>query len=318
MIPAVIAAGVGVAGSLQLYAHFAGEHPVLDAAYDWRLRRMDLRRLDRAASAAANRADLIVSLTTLPSRIDRTTLTIKSLLNQTRAPCEIRMHVPHTSRREQRPYAVPDWLASLESVRVVRCDDYGPATKAIPALRTLHTHQRILVVDDDRVYQPWLVAQMAALADAHPDYAIAGSGWDAPADLVDRPTRLVDTLLARAPAPIKCTRVSGIRDVDVMQGLSGYVVRPEFFDLDGLADYRTAPPAAFYVDDVWISAQCRARKVVAEGRRTNFPSLADARFFKRSSVALVNRGDGTPESRNNTIMLNYFRDRWRCRQTLNT
>jgi len=274
---------------------------------------MDLASLDREAAAARDRSGLVVTLTTLPSRIDRARLTIKSLLNQTRPPAAIRLYVPHVSKREQTPYVIPAWLSALTAVTVVRCDDYGPATKAIPALLSDDADRRLLVVDDDRVYQPWLVEQMAALSDAHPDVAIAGSGWDAPSDRVDRPTRLMDTLMGRPPAPIKCTRVRGLRDVDIMQGLSGYVIRPRFFDLEALADYGAAPASAFFVDDVWISAHCRVRKMVAAGRRTNFPSLADARFFKRSSVALVNRGDGSLESRNNTVMLKYFADRWRSR-----
>ena len=96
-----------------------------------------------------------------------------------------------------------------------------------------------------------------------------------------------------------------------MQGFAGYLVRPRFFDLRAVSDYGCAPEAAFFVDDVWISAHCRVPKVVFHGRRTNFPSIFDARFFKRSSLALVNRGTGVPDSRNNTIMLRYFQDRWR-------
>jgi hypothetical protein len=170
-------------------------------------------------------------------------------------------------------------------------------------------------VDDDRIYQPWLVEQMMAAADANPGIAVAGSGWDAPVDLIDRPTRLSATLFGRAPAPLKCTRVRGRRDVDIMQGLSGYLVRPRFFDTRALADYSGAPPAAFFVDDVWISAHCQVPKAVIQGRRTNFASRRDARSYKRSSVALVNRGDGSPESRNNTVMLRYFAGRWRNART---
>ena len=201
--------------------------------------------------------------------------------------------------------------SSNSGVTICRCDDYGPATKLIPALAAAAPDARLLVVDDDRIYHPYFVEQMQALSDRHPDAAIASSGWNAPADLVDRPSTLMATLRRRAPAPIKCTRVAETVDVDVVQGLGGYVVRPRFFDAAAVADYSRAPDAAFYVDDVWISAHCRARKVIGRGRRTNFESFADRRFYKRSSVALVNRGTGTLESRNNTIMLRFFADRWR-------
>jgi hypothetical protein len=296
---------------LRLYAHYTAEHPILDAIYDAWLRRQDLDALDRACADNPRRTDLVVTFTTLPSRIERIDLTLKSLFRQRVAPAAIRLHVPLESTREGVPYVVPERLSRLRSLTIVRTGDYGPATKAIPAILAGPPDQRLLVVDDDRVFHPGFVEQMAAWSDAHPDAAVTGSGWDAPADLIDHPTALLDTLAGRAPAPIKCTRVRGCRDVDIVQGISGYVVRPRDFDSAALVDYSAAPDAAFFVDDVWISAQCRVRKLVCHGRRTNFPSLVDTRFYKRSSVSRVNRGTGTPATRNNTIMLKYFADRWR-------
>lgn len=322
MIAAALIGGLAVlALTLAVYEHYTGENPLLDAIYDARLRAARLPDLDRRNAENPRRSDVIVTLTTLPSRIDRIGPTIKSLLNQTVAPRAIRINLPASSRREGRAYAVPDWLSGLRSVTLAPClVDYGPASKLLPALADATPAQRLLVVDDDRIYHRDLVESMAARSDAHPDAAVAASGWDAPADLTDRPTTLAATLLGRAPAPIKCTRVHGARDVDVMQGLAGYIVKPSFFDLAAIADYESAPDAAFFVDDVWISAHCRARKIVVGGSRTNFPSLVDARFFKRSSVALVNRGGGDLERRNNTIMLRHFADRWRgrARQTRKT
>jgi hypothetical protein len=311
VIRAAIAGVVIAIGGLRVSETFAGENPVLDTLYDLWLRRQDLDALDARCAANPRRSDLVVTMTTLPSRIDRMELTIKSLLRQSVRPATIRVNVPQVSRREQAAYVIPPWLERLRCVTIARCDDYGPATKLIPTLFASASDARLLVVDDDRVYHPHFLEQMTAAADAHPGAAVAGSGWDAPSDLVDRPTTLMATLRGRAPAPIKCTRVRAARDVDIVQGLSGYVVEPRFFDAAAIADYTRAPDAAFFVDDVWISAHCRVRKLVVGGRRTNFPSLFDSRFYERSSVSLVNRGTGTPESRHNTIILRHFRDRWR-------
>ena len=312
-------AGTAIATALFLiglfaYEHYAAENPILDLIYEWRLRRQDLAALDRAAAENPRRVPIIVTFTTLPSRVERIDLTLKSLLRQTVRPDAIRLNLPDASRREGAPYVLPERIRTLTQLTIVPCADYGPATKVIPALFDSPADAALLVVDDDRVYQPSFVERMARLAGRHPDAAIASSGWDVPDDLVDRPTTLAATLFGRPPAPIKCTRVRGCREVDVFQGLAGYVVRPRFFDREAIADYTRAPTAAFFVDDVWISAHCRARKLVCAGPRTNFPSALDARFYKRSSLGLVNRGDGTNESRNNTIMLRYFADRWRHRQ----
>ena len=311
MLGIIVAIAALAIGALAVYEHFAGEHPLADTLYDVWLRRQDLAALDRAAAENPRRADVVVTLTTLPSRVNRIELTLKSLLRQTVSPRMIRLNVPRASRREQVSYDIPPRFRALRSVTVVECEDFGPSTKLIPALIDASPDDRLLVVDDDRVYHPSLVEQMVDGSDRHPEVAVAASGWDAPADLTDRPSTLVATLFGRAPAPIKCTRVNGARDVDVMQGLAGYLVKRRFFDRAAIADYANAPDAAFFVDDVWISAHCRARKVVFHGRRTNFGSLFDARFYKRSSVALINRGTGPLDSRTNTIMLRHFADRWR-------
>ena len=304
----LVLAGIAV---LWGYQYYAAENPLLDTLFDVWLRRQSLDALDAACVANTRRVDIVVTLTTLPSRINRLDLTLKSLLRQRVAPAAIRINVPRESRREGVAYAIPAWLARLRSVTIVRTGDVGPVTKVLPSLLDSPANQRLLVVDDDRVFHPHFVKQFAAWSDRHPDAALAGSGWDAPADLVDRPTTLRATLVGRAPAPIKSTRVRGCREVDIVQGVSGYLVRPRFFDLAAVVDYANAPEAAFFVDDVWISAHCHARKLVCEGRRASFPSLFDARFFKRSSVALVNRGSGSLDGRNNTIMLKHFAGRWR-------
>ena len=65
--------GVGVAAlvivALAVYERFAGEHPFADTLYDLWLRRQDLVALDRAAAENPRRADVVVTLTTLPSRV---------------------------------------------------------------------------------------------------------------------------------------------------------------------------------------------------------------------------------------------------------
>ena len=156
------------AGALLLYEHYAGENPILDTVYDLRLRRLDLDALDRFCVTNRRRSDVIVSLTTLPSRVDRLPLTLKSLLAQRMSPSAIRLHVPPVSRREGRPYEIPAHLRRLRSVTIVPADDYGPATKVIPALLDLPGDRRILVVDDDRIYHrrfvpAWLSRRAAGM-----------------------------------------------------------------------------------------------------------------------------------------------------------
>jgi hypothetical protein len=106
-------------------------------------------------------SDVIVSLTTLPMRMQILKSTVRSLLQQTvRVP--ILIAFPHTFVRFPGIEAdIPQWLADLESkgVHVVRCDDRGPVTKLLCALSIEEStgmilgrsRARIITVDDDMV-----------------------------------------------------------------------------------------------------------------------------------------------------------------------
>jgi len=287
---------------------FEGEDVILDLRDEFRLARIDLADLDRAAGNA-RRSDAIVCLTTTPSRLPYIDDTLKSLLRQTLLPREIWLHVPAFSKRENRPYEIPDRLQRLRSVRIRDCDDWGPATKFIPALTALPPGQLVIVLDDDRIYPPSLVRDLDAAAQALPDAAFGLSGWVVPGDLVDRPTTVISNLLQRAPAPVRATRLTALRRVDVLQGVSGYAVRPRFFDLARLTDYARAPAEAFTVDDVWMSAHCRVPKYVVPARRSSFQPWRRRGLYTRTSLGWINRGR-TDEERRNSIMLRHFRDAW--------
>jgi hypothetical protein len=117
-------------------------------------------------------------------------------------------------------------------------------------------------------------------------------------------------LLKHPPAPILGTTIRRPHKVDILQGYSGYLVRPRFFDFKSVADYSRAPQSAFFVDDVWFSAHCKADKVVFPARRFCIDRLWRYRFFKRNSLGRINRGGGDALKRNNTIVIRHFADRW--------
>jgi hypothetical protein len=305
---ALVGTGLGLtAGAVWLHDYFEGERLLQDLVDEARLTATDLYALDRYCATNPRRSNLVVTLSTIPSRLPLLQTTLKSLLRQTVSPAQIRLNLPLSSRRESRAYVLPAWLTAMVSVQVVRCDrDWGPATKLIPSLETANPDQELLVVDDDRVYAAHLVEHLGRLAKQLPDAAVGLSGWVVPDDLVDRPTTVMGNLLMRPPCPVRATRLRAPKQVDVLQGLSGYVVRPRFFDVAALTDYSTAPDAAFYADDVWISAHCRVPKLVVPMRRTNFPIHARGRFYRRTSLGLRNRGGGGLHQRTNSILLRHL------------
>ena len=312
-LPVWVISTVVAAVVIALFLHrlFEGEALLLDLVDEFHLKRRNLQEVEALYFANPNRSDAIISLTTIPSRIGFLDQTIKSLLRQSLAPREIQLHVPAFSKREQTTYEIPDWLRALESVNVISCDDWGPATKFLPAAIASVPEQKIVVVDDDRIYPVNFLSDLEQAADALPGQVLSFSGWCVPADLTDHSTTVLANLLLRPPAPVRATRISNPYKIDIVQGVSGYLFTPSIMDLKGMQDYSDAPDAAFYVDDVWFSAHSKSNKFVIPSSRLNYPQkLTWGARFKRSSLALVNRGDGTPENRNNTIMIRHFADKW--------
>src|ERR1035437_5613498 len=104
----------------------------------WR-RRQQIRFI-RQTLAESDRATLtrrvIVSLSTLPDRIENLEPTLDCLMSQSRVPDEIVLAVPEFSIRQKKPYVLPKYLARYPLVRVLHCGkDWGPATKFIPVIQ---------------------------------------------------------------------------------------------------------------------------------------------------------------------------------------
>jgi hypothetical protein len=303
----------GVAGAawvgMAAYDHLSGRSFTSDNLERLRLAGRPLSAWAAHYQTNPRRASVAVCLTTTPSRLPHLGPTLASLFAQAIRPAEIRLHLPAWSCREGRAYTLPAWLSELP-LHIVHTEDFGPATKLLPALREFAADQALLVVDDDKLYSSGLVAALAAAAEREPDVAWGSSGWLAPKDLTDRPTTLLSNLLQRAPTPIKSTRTKQAVTVDVLQGYSGYLVRPRFFDLERVFDYQGAPDAAFFVDDVWISAHCRVPKKVLPQVRYCFEPWSKRALHRSTSLGRVNRGDGTPAGRHNSVMLRHLAESW--------
>lgn len=296
--------------TLQSYHVLTGRAALRDTAAKVTLARRSLVEWDAICAANQQVAEIVLCLTTTPSRIKRLHGTLKSLLYQTQRARSIRLHIPEFSRREQVAYQIPEEFLRLQCIEIVRCADHGPATKLLPALDACAPHQAIIVVDDDRLYPPDFIATFAQWAQRLPHAAFGLSGWRVPADCTDRALSLYDHIVQRPPAPIKSTRLRYMRQVDILMGYTGYLVRPAFFDHAAIRDYSAAPAAAFYVDDVWMSAHCQAPKYVVPSARHCFIPRKDWFFHDRNALYRINAGDGIPEQRNTTIMIRYFKDRW--------
>lgn len=305
----LLAAGAGAA-AVAIHDFFEGETLLHDCADEWRLSRQSLADLDKAWQRNPRRSDAIVSLTSIPSRLGLIDRTLKSLLRQSVAPARIMLNLPRFSRRENVAYVPPAFLEGLQAVSIRWCEDLGPATKLLPSLLNEPPGRQIVVVDDDRIYPATLVEDLTRASEREPGIAPCMSGWVVPADLTDRPTTVWSNLRMLPPAPVRARRLASPLRVDILQGLSGYLVKPSFFDLAAVTDYSAAPREAFFVDDVWISAHCRAPRFVIPARRYNYQPKLRRGFYSATSLGRINRGPGPDSQRNNSVVIRHFRDRW--------
>ncbi|MEO9476654.1 MAG: glycosyltransferase family A protein [Cyclobacteriaceae bacterium] len=296
--------------SIAVYNFLDGRKLLRDLYDEFRLSRLSLAQCDDICSKNTNKSSIVVCLTTIPSRLPYIEPTLKSLLTQKYRPQKICLHIPVFSNREQTQYNVQSSLSLLKNVEIVSCNDFGPATKLIPALSKYKNNQDLLIVDDDMLYPPGLIAHFDMARKSNPDRAIGSSGWLVPDDFICHYISLKMNIFNIPPMPYKSSRIGQPKEIDVLQGYSGYLVKPSFFDLDKLLDYSNAPKGAYYVDDVWVSAHCKVSKFIFPYHRFCFHSTKFKKFHKTSSLAVFNKGDNNAELRNNTIVIQHFKERW--------
>jgi hypothetical protein len=311
VILAATAVGVGLlAASVGLHDLLEGERLLPDLWDEWKLSRQSLASADAAWAANPRRSDVVISLTTVPSRLPLIGPTLKSLMRQSVAPARIILNLPAHNLREGRPYPRSQVPTGLQSVEIHPCADLGPLTKLLPTITRFPPGQLVLVVDDDRIYHATVLADLIAAAQSLAGAAVGHSGWRIPADLVDRPATVCANLMMQPPATVRATRLRRPYRVDVLQGLSGYLVRGEQFDIAAMAELAAAPPEARWVDDVWIAGHRRAPAFVVPAGLANYPPLIGHRRRNATRLGLLNRGAGGNAARHNSIVMQALADRW--------
>ena len=204
--------------------------------------------------------NVVITMTTLPSRIRNIRTTIASLLDQSIAPEKIILNLPKYSRREQIGYAIPRYLKNHPSILVNEIEeDLGPATKLLPTLKLFEGSDTLIIVaDDDEIYPKGLIENYLSHADRFPTSVMSLVGWDAPEDFKHTSKQVLYGAIGDRPKGsmkvIKPTRT------DCVQGASTFAVRPGFFT-ESIFLYADAPKEAFYVDDIWVSGHLAKNQV---------------------------------------------------------
>lgn len=211
-------------------------------------------------------ADTIISLTTIPSRMGNIFPTLESLLRQTAAIKSVILWVPRKYRRpEFGDFQIPKFPAGIE---IMRCDeDYGPATKVLPAARHFAGEKvNIIYCDDDEIYEPDWAETLIRNSELYPSDCIAIMGlttrWVKDAAFRrSAKFRILNLLTLDLYRRYYARKNYGARPgpgiVDLCQGFGGVLVRPDFFPPSAY----DIPDIIWTVDDIWLSGQMQLNGV---------------------------------------------------------
>ena len=123
--------------------------------------------------------DLVISLTTIPSRMNQIGPTLRGLLAQKADVAEIRLYIPRQYRRFDFDPAtdLPDLPDGV--TLCITDEDFGPATKVLPAVRDFAGQDvEILFCDDDQPYRSDWAQRFLDARKNHPGACIVEKGYD--------------------------------------------------------------------------------------------------------------------------------------------
>lgn len=240
--------------------------------------------------------NVIISLTTIPSRSNKIIPTLNSLLNQS-IPARIHIHIPEKANCEPfLKYDFPQEIQNHPNISIIKhALDFGPAMKFIPAIQQ-NKGKYILVVDDDNIYPFDLVKNLLGWSERDPSKVYCTRGW---VHTLDYKWETTNTIFS--------DRISQPEPVSVITGCGGYMISPQIADKLKMfiSDYQNVPRECQLMDDIWISGWLSRFSIKKEIIPTNqrfYPSLST--FFCQDHL--------TPErARKNNVVISYFMDSWK-------
>lgn len=210
--------------------------------------------------------DTIINFTSIPPRIGRLEQVIGSLRAQTAKIDGIILWIPKTYRRSDfKGYSIPKMPSGVE---VRQCDeDFGPATKILPACQAFAGQVvRLIYCDDDELYFPNWASTLIEGSERHPEACVAINGLsvasvDYEFNIRSARYRMLNALSLSSYGRFYRKRHRparpGVGPVDICQGFGGVLVRPEFFG----PEVYNIPDVLWTVDDLWLSGHLATRGV---------------------------------------------------------
>ncbi len=241
------------------------------------------------------RGNIIVTLTTIPSRIPNLHKTLGSLINQTVKPDEICIFVPREYKRfgiAQSALsdinAIISGLKTDINIRAIEIEeDYGPISKLLPIVDHLPNNPNdiIITVDDDTLYMPNNIEYMLCYSKSLPSSALGFCGWG----------YNFNNGIFNYELVYPHGNINYIRAAPVLEGYRSVLYKRSFFKDDFKEFFRQIPQDSFYVDDVIISAYLSKHKV---------PRVVMPEFSGKNAMTSYD----IPHSPDSLSCLFYFKD----------
>jgi len=210
-----------------------------------------LENLDITKIELKNKPKVILTLSTIPSRLNETRQdwgvksVIERLTTLSYENYEIHFNIPYINVKTGEEYIIPEWLLEMErtveKLKIFRCDDYGSITKIVPTLkRILDPNQIIIIVDDDINYMDYFIEYHLMKKEIYPDTALGFAGISS----YDNTCHL-------------CTTLNKDTSVRILEGYKTVSVERRFFTEDFFTDF----VGKSWSDDIVISAHLGKNKI---------------------------------------------------------
>ena len=219
---------------------------------------------------------IIVSLSTLPSRVGNLYRVLNSILENEIKPDIVYVNIPKYSNREKKEYYIPENLKRMENVKINIVDqDYGPITKLYPTLFEERNPDTIIIcIDDDKEYDKKLIGHLVSVSDLYPNECVCVSGWS-----------FINLGFVALPISLPINNI--IKNVDILQCYNGVLYKRKFFDSD-FKDVINCKEC-FTTDDILISKYLKYKNVSIKSVPYNFKHKdIDNKGFKLGSINMQN------------------------------
>lgn len=102
-----------------------------------------------------NKLSIVISLTTIPTRLSKIKPVVQSLLNQSISIKYVYLNIPQSYNRNNKTSYLIDknWYSRFgPKLKIIRSPDYGPLTKLYPVINFTDNNTLIITADDDHIY----------------------------------------------------------------------------------------------------------------------------------------------------------------------